>query len=165
MTVQTLSETKAPRPETAHPSSLIEVEAGVSSPQPGRSLFSRDTRRSSCLDGVRLNIRKRQRPLPSVGERGRASLPCLRVLLGLDRPKRWACLYNSKPILEGRATRYRFCTRMLRWVYQDARGSLDPRMTIGALIAEPLGNFNIVPRSRRGRTCFHTYLIGWGCRC
>ncbi|MWB78236.1 ATP-binding cassette domain-containing protein [Pseudooceanicola sp. 216_PA32_1] len=143
MIVQTLSETKAP--VTEQPIfELIEVEQVFEVPKPGRSLFSRETVGLRALDGVRLNIRKGT-SLAVVGESGSGKSTLLRVLLGLDRPTGGRALYRSKPILEGRATGVEFA-RDVAMVYQDARGSLDPRMTIGALIAEPLRHFKIVPR-------------------
>ncbi|WP_323803014.1 ABC transporter ATP-binding protein [Sulfitobacter litoralis] len=143
MTVQTLAETNATVPEQPI-FELIEVEQVFEVPKPGRSLFSRETVGLRALDGVRLNIRKGT-SLAVVGESGSGKSTLLRVLLGLDRPSGGRALYNSKPILEGRATGIDFA-RDVAMVYQDARGSLDPRMTIGALIAEPLRHFNIVSR-------------------
>jgi oligopeptide/dipeptide ABC transporter ATP-binding protein len=123
---------------------LIEVEQVFEVPKPGRRLFSRDTVGLRALDGVRLGIRKGT-SLAIVGESGSGKSTLLRVLLGLDRPSGGRALYHSKPILDARARGIEFA-RDVAMVYQDARGSLDPRMTVGALIAEPLRHFDIVPR-------------------
>ena len=122
---------------------LIEVEQVFEVPKPGRALFSRETVGLRALDGVRLGIRKGT-SLAIVGESGSGKSTLLRVLLGLDRPSGGRALYRGKPIREARAQGTDFA-RDVAMVYQDARGSLDPRMTIGALIAEPLRHFNIVP--------------------
>ena len=39
--------------------------------------------------------------------------------------------------------------RHLQLVFQDPRGALDPRQRVGAIVAEPLITFTLVPRRRR----------------
>ena len=126
MIVQTLAETNTTVPEQPI-FELIEVEQVFEVPKPGRSIFSRETVGLRALDGVRLNIRKGT-SLAVVGESGSGKSTLLRVLLGLDRPSGGRALYNSKPILEGRATGIDFARDVLSrcaWVtrpsYNDWR--------------------------------------------
>jgi len=139
MTMQTAT----PTPRSQPIFELIEVEQVFDVPKPGRGMFSRDTVGLRALDGVRLGVQQGT-SLAIVGESGSGKSTLLRVLLGLDRPSGGRALYRSKPILEARSHGIDFA-RDVAMVYQDARGSLDPRMTIGALIAEPLRHFKIVP--------------------
>jgi len=124
---------------------LIEVEQVFAVPKPGRGLLSRDTVGLRALDGVRLTVRQGA-SIALVGESGSGKSTLLRVLLGLDAPSGGRALYRGKPIREARAHGTAFA-RDVAMVYQDARGSLDPRMTVGQLIAEPLRHFGIVPKS------------------
>ena len=140
-----MSQTQTKRPTTAPTPpvfELIEVEQEFSVPKPGRSLFNRDTVGLKALDGVRLSIAQGA-SLALVGESGSGKSTLLRVLLGLDAPSGGRALYRGKPSREARARGTGFA-RDVAMVYQDARGSLDPRMTVGQLIAEPLRHFNIV---------------------
>ncbi|MGR3376712.1 oligopeptide/dipeptide ABC transporter ATP-binding protein [Salipiger abyssi] len=122
---------------------LIEVEQVFQVPKPNRGL-SRETVGLRALDGVRLRIAQGA-SLALVGESGSGKSTLLRVLLGLDAPSGGRALYRGKPIREARAHGTGFA-RDVAMVYQDARGSLDPRMTVGALVAEPLRHFGIVPK-------------------
>ncbi|TKA95630.1 ABC transporter ATP-binding protein [Cereibacter changlensis] len=123
---------------------LIEVEKVYMVRRPG-SLFSTAKVGLPALDGVRLKIRKGA-SVAIVGESGSGKSTLLRVLLGLTRPTEGRALYQGRPIDEVRAEGREFA-RQVAMVYQDARGSLNPRMTIGALIAEPLRHFAICPDS------------------
>ncbi|MCR8546212.1 ABC transporter ATP-binding protein [Salipiger sp. P9] len=138
---QTQTQTTAP---TAPVFELIEVEQVFPVPRPGRPFMSRDTVGLRALDGVRLRIAQGA-SLALVGESGSGKSTLLRVLLGLDAPSGGRALYRGKPIREARAFGTGFA-RDVAMVYQDARGSLDPRMTVGALVAEPLRHFGIVPK-------------------
>ncbi|ANT62771.1 ABC transporter [Salipiger sp. CCB-MM3] len=124
---------------------LIEVEKVFQVRPPGRR-FTREKVGLRALDGVRLSVEKGA-SLALVGESGSGKSTLLRVLLGLDAPSGGRALYHGRPIREVRAEGPGFA-RDVAMVYQDARGSLDPRMTIGALIAEPLRHFGIVPKAQ-----------------
>ncbi|AWI85118.1 ABC transporter ATP-binding protein [Alloyangia pacifica] len=124
---------------------LIEVEKVFQVRPPGRR-FTREKVGLRALDGVRLSVEKGA-SLALVGESGSGKSTLLRVLLGLDAPSGGRALYHGRPIREVRAEGTRFA-RDVAMVYQDARGSLDPRMTVGALIAEPLRHFGIVPKAQ-----------------
>lgn len=94
-----------------------------------------------ALDGVRLTIREGS-SVALVGESGSGKSTLLRVLLGLTPPTNGHALFRGRPIAQVRAEGIDFARRVAM-VYQDARGSLNPRMTVGALIAEPLRHFGI----------------------
>lgn len=123
---------------------LLEVEKVYMVPKPGARL-SRAKVGLAALDGVRLSIR-RGASVALVGESGSGKSTLLRVLLGLTPPSEGRALYRGRPIAEVRAQGTDFA-REVAMVYQDARGSLNPRMTIGALIAEPLRHFRICPEA------------------
>ncbi|MCF7701372.1 ABC transporter ATP-binding protein [Loktanella sp. M215] len=123
---------------------LIEVEKVYMVRKPG-TVFSTAKVGLPALDGVRLKIRKGS-SIALVGESGSGKSTLLRVLLGLTRPTEGRALYMGRPVDEVRAEGTDFA-RQVAMVYQDARGSLNPRMTIAALIAEPLRHFAICPEA------------------
>ncbi|WP_299841568.1 ABC transporter ATP-binding protein [uncultured Jannaschia sp.] len=121
---------------------LLDVQKVFRVRTPGHVL-SRVTRDLRALDGVRLEVRQGA-SIALVGESGSGKSTLLRVLLGLDEPTDGRALYRARPIVEARRHGTDFA-RDVAMVYQDARASIDPRMTIGAALAEPLRHFGIVP--------------------
>lgn len=94
-------------------------------------------RHIKALDGIRLTLRAGQ-SLALVGESGSGKSTLVRVMLGLEPPTNGRVLVGAAEL--GRldaAQRLRFA-REVAYIYQDARGSLDPRMTVAALLAEPV---------------------------
>ncbi|WP_045388612.1 ABC transporter ATP-binding protein [Falsirhodobacter sp. alg1] len=114
---------------------LREVEKTFEIRRKGKKLGLR------ALDGVRLTITQGA-SIALVGESGSGKSTLLRVLLGLTPPTEGVALYQGRPIAQVRAENREFA-RNVAMVYQDARGSLNPRMTVEALITEPLRHFGI----------------------
>lgn len=123
---------------------LREVEKVYQVRRPGR-ILSRATVGLHALDGVRLTIRQGA-SIALVGESGSGKSTLLRVLLGLTPPSEGRAHFRGRPVTEVRAEGTGFA-REVAMVYQDARGSLDPRMTVGALIAEALRHFGVCTRA------------------
>ena len=106
-------------------------------------LFGRKKQGLKALDGVRLKV-ARGASIALVGESGSGKSTLLRVLLGLTEPSDGLALYSGRPIAEARADGLDFA-RDVAMIFQDARGSLNPRMSVAALVAEPLRHFGICP--------------------
>jgi oligopeptide/dipeptide ABC transporter ATP-binding protein len=127
---------------------LLDVQKAYDVGSVGTSLLHRKPRRLKALDGVRLSLKPGE-SLAIVGESGSGKTTLLRVLLGLTHPTDGRALFREKDIaaLEG-ADRDRFC-RDVAMIYQDARGSLNPRMSILDLVAEPLDHHGLCTRAER----------------
>jgi ABC-type glutathione transport system ATPase component len=100
---------------------------------PRRSLWQRPPMRHAVrdvsialLDGGRLGI---------VGESGSGKSTLLRLLLALDRPDAGEVRYRGRLVRGGNLAWFR---REVQVVLQDPVNSLDPRMVIRDVIAEPL---------------------------
>lgn len=120
---------------------LLDVEKVYQVTRPGR-LFRPRRLGLAALDGVRLRVGAGE-SLAVVGESGSGKSTLLRVLLGLSRPTNGQAFFRGRPITEARADAGGGFHRDVAMIHQDARGSLNPRMTVRALIAEPLRHFRL----------------------
>jgi oligopeptide/dipeptide ABC transporter ATP-binding protein len=104
----------------------------------GWSLLGRsDPQQLAALDGVTMTV-ERGDSLAIVGESGSGKSTLLRVLLGLTSTSEGRALYRSQEIESLTGDSRRLFQREVAMIYQDARGSLNPRMRVTDLIAEPL---------------------------
>ncbi|SBW26678.1 ABC transporter ATP-binding protein [Protofrankia symbiont of Coriaria ruscifolia] len=73
-----------------------------------------------------------------VGESGSGKSTLVRLLLGLDRPDAGTVHYRGRQVRPGRPRDLRWLRREVQVVLQDPLSSLNPRMPVGAIVAEPL---------------------------
>ncbi|MFD5215830.1 ABC transporter ATP-binding protein [Microbacterium sp. NPDC058345] len=106
-------------------------------PLPRRTLFDH-RRTSTALHPTDLTISAGE-SVGIIGESGSGKSTLVRLLLGLDRPT------TGRVLVDGRAVDASAPARSLHWlrrqtglVFQDPYASLDPRMSAGRIIAEPL---------------------------
>jgi oligopeptide transport system ATP-binding protein len=92
-------------------------------------LFSRSSGVIRAVDGVSLDI-ARGRTLGLVGESGCGKSTLGRAIVGLTRPT------GGTIRLDGQAETTR--DRRIQMIFQDPSASLNPRMTVGATLAEPV---------------------------
>lgn len=98
----------------------------------------------AALDGVDLSIGSGG-SIALVGESGSGKSTLLRVLLGLTEPSNGRALYRNHEINRLSSDRRHAFQREVAMIYQDARGSLNPRMTVEALVAEPIRHHQLCP--------------------
>ncbi len=90
-----------------------------------------------AVDGVDILVRKGE-TVGVVGESGCGKSTLARAVLKLIPPTSGAIAWLGKDISEKKASEIRSDRKDMTIVFQDPLASLDPRMTIGASIAEPL---------------------------
>ncbi|WP_423917819.1 ABC transporter ATP-binding protein [Frigoribacterium sp. 2-23] len=74
-----------------------------------------------------------------IGESGSGKSTLVRLLLALDAPTSGVVEFDGRPVVAGgRAASLRWFRRQTGVVLQDPYSSLDPRMRVGAIVAEPL---------------------------
>jgi peptide/nickel transport system ATP-binding protein len=90
-----------------------------------------------ALRGVSLAVVAGER-LGIVGESGSGKTTLARLLVGLDQPTSGDIRFEGTSIVGRRERDLRGLRAGVQMVFQDPMGSLDPRMTVGAIVAEPL---------------------------
>jgi peptide/nickel transport system ATP-binding protein len=84
-----------------------------------------------------------------VGESGCGKSTLLRLLAGLDRPTSGRVVVEGTDISPLPERRLRFLRERLQMVFQDPMSSLDPRMRVRDIVAEPLvAQGNHAPQAR-----------------
>jgi oligopeptide/dipeptide ABC transporter ATP-binding protein len=101
-----------------------------------------------AVDGVSLRIGRGQ-TLGLVGESGSGKSTTARAILQLRRPTSGRVRFQGTELTELKGERLRRVRRHLQFVAQDPKSSLDPRMKIGDIIAEPLAVHGLGTRAER----------------
>jgi oligopeptide/dipeptide ABC transporter ATP-binding protein len=105
----------------------------------GEGLFGK-TRNLRAVDGVSFQVRQGE-TLGVVGESGSGKSTLARAVLNLIPATAGAVTLMGRDITHAQREEMRAARRDLQIVFQDPLASLDPRMTIGSSIAEPLQVF------------------------
>ncbi len=90
-----------------------------------------------AVDGVDLQI-KRGDTLGLVGESGSGKTTLGRAILRLSEASGGSITYEGEDILTLRGAQMRNLKQKIGMVFQDPYGSLNPRMTAGNIVAEPM---------------------------
>jgi peptide/nickel transport system ATP-binding protein len=122
---------------SANPSSpLIEV-TDVTRVFKGRGLFGRRRSDVTALGGIDFSVAAGER-LGIVGESGSGKSTLLNILSGLDRPTTGHVRVGDIRVEAASSRALRSLRENLQIVFQDPFASLDPRMRVADIVAEPL---------------------------
>ncbi|MFO1090841.1 MAG: oligopeptide/dipeptide ABC transporter ATP-binding protein [Hyphomicrobiales bacterium] len=101
-----------------------------------------------AVDGVSLALNRGQ-TLGIVGESGCGKSTLARVMLRLIDPTAGTIRFDGEDITRLSARELKRVRRDMQIVFQDPYASLDPRMTVGDIVSEPLDIHGIGTRSER----------------
>jgi oligopeptide/dipeptide ABC transporter ATP-binding protein len=99
-----------------------------------------------AADDVSISI-KRGETLALVGESGSGKTTVGRCVLRLEEPAGGEVLLDGQAVTPLRPPELRRLRREMQMVFQDPLDSLNPRHTVGELVAEPLRIHEIVPKT------------------
>jgi oligopeptide/dipeptide ABC transporter ATP-binding protein len=100
-----------------------------------------------AVDGVSLDLLYAEL-LALVGESGCGKSTLLLTLMGLERPTAGRVVFEEQDIVGLSATRMNAIRRRIQMVFQDPYESLNPTMTVGDIVAEPLAVHGLAPDKR-----------------
>ena len=107
----------------------------------GGGLFS-EAKQVKAVDGVTLDIRKGE-TLGLVGESGCGKSTLGKAILRLTEPTGGRVFYNGKDLAHLPQKAMREQRKHLQMIFQDPYASLNPRMTVGNIIGEPIRTFGL----------------------
>lgn len=99
--------------------------------------YGRAPQAVTAVDHVSLTVPAGQR-LGIVGESGSGKSTLVRMMAALSRPTSGEISFQGQSIIGHRERDLAWLRRGVQMVFQDPRSSLDPRMTVAGIIAEPL---------------------------
>ena len=128
---------------------LLQVENLVKHFPVGGGMFSRPVGVVRAIDGVSFTL-NRGETLGLVGESGCGKTTTGRCILQLERPTSGRIVFEGVDLTTLDEAALRAVRRRVQVIFQDPYSSLNPRMTIGQILAEPLQVHGIV-RERAAR--------------
>jgi oligopeptide transport system ATP-binding protein len=123
---------------------ILEVRDLVKHFPVGGGLFGGPQAVVRAVDGVSFTIRKGE-TLGLVGESGCGKTTTGRCILQLERPTSGSVIFEGRDLTTIDPSELRKVRRKVQVIFQDPYSSLNPRMTVGQIIAEPMAVHGLVP--------------------
>lgn len=129
---------------------LLKVENLVKHFPVRKSYFGKDTASVKAVNDVSFEIQKGE-TLGLVGESGCGKSTLGRCLLRLIEPTSGKIYFQGQDITQLNSEELRIMRRKMQIIFQDPMASLNPRMTIGAIIEEPMVVHNLFDSAKDRR--------------
>ena len=112
-----------------------------------RGLLQRSVGCVKAVDGIDLSIRRGE-TLGIVGESGSGKSTAARVMINLIPATGGRVIFDGQDMFTRNPAVRRALRRKVNMVFQDPFGSLDPRMTVAQIVAEPLAAYRLARSPR-----------------
>jgi oligopeptide/dipeptide ABC transporter ATP-binding protein len=113
-----------------------------------RGLLRREVARVKAVDGVSFKVREGE-TLCLVGESGCGKSTVGKLILRLMTPSAGRIVLDGKDVTTLDESAVRAHRRHVQMIFQDPYASLNPRLTAGTIVGEPLENFEKIPAAER----------------
>ena len=113
-------------------------------------LFQRAVAHIKAVDDVNFTVRRGE-TLGLVGESGCGKTTTGRCILRLYKPTAGEVIFDGVDVAQARTGQMRSMRRQMQIIFQDPYSSLNPRMTAGNIIGEPLAVHGLVGNKREYR--------------
>lgn len=141
----------SPTQEGAHDQSLLQViNLKKYFPITQGMVFQRTVASVKAVDGVSFDLRQGE-TLGLVGESGCGKTTTGRCILQLDRPTEGQVIFQGTDLASLSERDLRPLRQKMQVIFQDPYSSLNPRMTVGEIIAEPPFVHGLEPQARQRR--------------
>ena len=127
---------------------LVEAEGLVKHFVARRSALGRPTATVKAVDGVSFTV-EAGKTLALVGESGSGKSTVGRLVLRLTEPTAGSMRFAGRDVFAFNDAETRAFRRQAQLVFQDPYASLNPRMTVSDMLAEPIALHRIVPAAQR----------------
>jgi oligopeptide/dipeptide ABC transporter ATP-binding protein len=128
----------------AESSTILEVRDLVKEFDVSAGLFRRTRGVVRAVAGISFSI-QRGETLGLVGESGCGKTTAGRCILQLERATSGSVVFEGRELTTLAAGELRDLRRRIQVIFQDPYSSLNPRMTVGDIVEEPLAVHGIVP--------------------
>ncbi len=122
---------------TANNDTILHVENLVMHFPIYRGVFRQRAGEVRAVDGVSFDV-KRGETLGLVGESGCGKSTTGRTILQLYKPTAGSVSFEGVDLVTLKGEKMRQMRRKIQMIFQDPYASLNPRMTVGEIVAEPL---------------------------
>jgi oligopeptide transport system ATP-binding protein len=113
-------------------------------------IFQKKVGAVQAVDGVSISVKKGE-TLGLVGESGCGKSTTGRAILQLYKPTAGQVIFNGTDLTKLNGGDMRKMRRHLQMIFQDPYASLNPRMTVGSIVSEPMQIHNLVPKNQRNQ--------------